>query len=409
MNGKVKISAGYKLKSAGTHKIYDCACSIDKIQYAYLVINAHLEPYLFLFTTPAKQNFISTSYEGFEKVYKKLSEMYGFNDDMFFKYLHKQEPLKACIWRKIEDPTYHILGEKFTDYKEGFEIQSPQKEFISWDMPLGVLSKKKSAKLKFNFFGSKYLRFKYPVRIGSLVLENLQAIIHENRKDVPVLSFHAQCYDATNTDASYWELATYFTGEAKMPAEIGYDRSDQKYKPFDMEGMLLSICYTYDSENHFDGGYTSFRIENNRDYPVVLGNEEYEDKMEISQFQLLQKDIHIAGDYKKNKRIKRRPSKITALCGDQPVIWKDEQNKKIGFSGHNSAHIFDEKEIKSISIRNVLPAKGGGWADLVLHLAKQQYNYTVFSGACRSFDQYAAEIAKLTGKATGFLPESMDC
>src|SRR5699024_4233673 len=136
-----------------------------------------------------------------------------------------------------------------------------------------------------------------------------------------VLHFHTKCYDAGNTDQSYRELKNHFIDDIGLQPGHGWDRDDQKNTPFDLLGMNLSLSYTYDSEYGFEAGYTSFTIENNRDYPAVLIDEKYEQQIAVSQYHVLQKDIYIAGDYKREEQIQRRPPKLIEICGDRPVVW----------------------------------------------------------------------------------------
>jgi len=409
-NGEVKIIDGTTIKSTGEHWVYNCEFDLNKVEYAYLVINARLESYLFVMTAnPSRKNHIATTYKGFQDVYRRLSEKYGFADDLFEKYVDAKAPLKVCIWRKKYKQNYSILKETHSAITEGFEIQSPEKEFIAWDLPLEELRTKNGVQIKPNAFGSKTLDFDYPVRIGSVILENMQAIIHKNREDIPVLHFHTKCYAATNTDQSYWELKNYFIEAVGLQLGRGWDRDDQKNTPFELRGMNLSICYTYDSEYGFEAGYTSLIIENNRDYPAVLVDEMYEQKMAISDYQVLQNGIYIAGNYKKEAQIKRRPPKLTELCGEKPLIWRDDNNQKIGFANGRFAKIYEADKIEKIYIQNTLPARGAGRADLEILLQGEEHRRSIFSAFCRGFDDYAEKIETLTGKQVEFLPEILDC
>ncbi len=409
-SGEVKIVNGVTVKSSGRHKVYDCEFNLNAIEYAYLVVNSQLESYLFVFTNhPVRQNFISVQYKGFQKVYDTLSEKYGFNDALFKKYVQSDKPLKACIWRRRHAPNYEVVNEPMTDLGDGFEIQSPEKEFVSWDMPLGTLRQKSFIEIKPNSFGSHTLSFKFPVRLGNLILNNLQTTLYKDREDMPLLTFSTSCFDESNTDRSYRDIKQLFLDAVKTKNPSGYERKDQKHTSFTIKGITFSITYTYDSEYGFESGDTSLTIANNREYNELLVNKDYEDKMEVSKYLILKKGIHFQGLYQRNSRIKRTPPKLELLCGGKPAIWLDNKNGKIGYAANGLAHILGSSEIVDIKIQNTLPAKGAGRADMELNLKTEEYNYAVFSGNCKDFDSYVDEIEKVTEKKVIFLPETMDC
>lgn len=70
------------------------------------------------------------------------------------------KPVNVCLWRKQYPANYQLLADNFEDITEGFEIQSPQKEFISWDLSLEELKKYASVKPRFSLLKGSYLSFK---------------------------------------------------------------------------------------------------------------------------------------------------------------------------------------------------------------------------------------------------------
>jgi len=406
-SGKVKLSLSGTLTVRGHFSIYDCTCKVTELEAAYLVIDAQLDRFLFL-KTAQKQCNISLYYQGFQQVYDQLSKKFGFDNALFQKYGCANEPLKACIWRKIYPANYHILEASFADVGKGFEIQQPQKKFISWDLPLAELKKEKKVKIKRNSFGSHHLSFAYPIRVGNILLDNLTAIVYQNRMEAPVPKFFTQCYDKNNTDQSYWELKKCLEKMGEFGSTGGYERADQKHFSVNINGMRLELTYTYDSKNGFDSGSTSFGIYNCREYDDLLIDQVYEATIEISDQILLPDDVHIYGDYKKEKSIRRRPPKLVEFSGEQPVIWIDRKNKKIGFAGKALSVIYEIEAIQQIAVQNILPAKGGGYSELKLSLKKNRYYKTVMMANCYVFDNDVKAIEQLTGKPVKFLPETMD-
>jgi hypothetical protein len=150
-------------------------------------------------------------------------------------------------------------------------------------------------------------------------------------------------------------------------------------------------------------------INNYREYPQLLSNAEYEAKMVISDCLVFDIALGVSKDYKNNKRIKNRPAKITEKYAQQPVIWVDNANNKIGFTAGNYSEIFGADSIKSFTIQNVLPAKGPGGAYLEVNLEDSSNGYAVYSGQSKSLDKFVNQIASLTQKEVKMGQEYHDC
>jgi hypothetical protein len=382
--------------------------SIDDLQYAYVVVNSRNQACLFLFDH--HQHSIPVHYTGFKHVYETLSAKLSFNDAVFFESIQKKEVLKKEIWRRIYEPTYSILNEDFNDYDQGVEIQSPERQFISWETTYEELEKIDSVAFERSLYGQQLLTFKYPVRIGTIQLTNLYCYFDRVRKDAPVSEYFVQCFNTSATDASYADLKQVLVRDLAMdPNRTGYERADQKNIYFNANGISISICYTYNSDWQFDGGYTSLSIKNLRDYPALLIDEQYESELVVSDFLIFYEKSHMPGDYKNNKKVKRRPQKITDQFQDKTVVWRDDLNHKIGFACGDFSQVYDQEEIKSLVIQNVLPAKGGGSGDLELVLEQGVNHYRILSGKCYYFDTYAQALKQLMQKELAFGDEYYDC
>lgn len=405
--GNVKIESN-KIICTDTNGIHSCTVHLKDLQYAYITIKSNKLAYLFLFDH--HQNFIPVTFTGFSKMYQELSINFNFKDPIFFENLSKKIILKKEIWRKQYVPTFKTLRSNTNDYSLGFEIQSKTKQFISWDTTYDELEKNKNTLFEKSPYGQKTLKFNTPVRIGNILLNDFSAYFDNHRTDVPILHFYAHCYNSIGTDESYMQLKKVLnTDLANSKMNNGYERVDQKNINFNLTGMQLSICYTYDSDWLFNSGCTSLSIENKRAYPELLRNESYEELIVISDFLLFKENITMPGDYKKNKRIKNRPKKINIQFKKYTIIWIDDKNKKIGFSSNNIAQLFDIAEINSFCIQNILPAKGSGGAYLEIIMDTKKYNSPIFYGDCNLFDKYALKIEKLTRKKVVFATEYHDC
>lgn len=404
--GKVEI-AGNRVVCADDKGVYSCQVNLDDLQYAYVAVDRNGQSLLFLFDH--HQNFIPATFSGFKNVYAELSRRFGFNDQVFFQHVNRGVELKREIWRRQYEPTYEILKEDHEDYAGGFEIQSPQKQFISWDTPLEELEQCVDIIFKKSAYGHEISGFRYPVRIGSLLLKNFHSYFDQGRRDMPVLHFYSHCFCSRGTDKSYRDLKhTLERSRSLADCGYGYERADQRSISFDMGGMQLTIFYTYDSDGQFNSGYTSLSVENKRDYPALLIDPEYEARMVVSSFLVLDGETGIGEDYKRNSRVKRRMPGLGGELKNRALIWMDDVNGKIGFAGGAFAMVYDKEEIGAFCIQNILPAKGPGGAYLELVLENRQ-RYAVFSAHCHFFDQYAEKIRHLTGMELSFGREEADC
>ena len=406
-NGTIKL-VGNRILYDETHAVESFEINLDDLQYAYVVVTEEKESCLFLFDH--HRHYIPVNYVGFKDVYEALSAQFLFDDAVFFEHITPIVPVKKVIWRRTYEPTYEILT-GYTDYADGFEIQSPEKDFIFWDITYEELAENPHVRFKQSPYIQKISKIAYPIRIGNILLLNFHVYYDSVRKDVSVLQFYSDCFDVLGTDKSYTDLKHVLLKDLGIDRNrFNYEREDQKNLNYNFGGMSMSICYTYDSKWHFDGGYTSLSVENKRDYFSLLIDQAYEDSMVISAYELLPGGARVSEDYKRNSKIKRRPKKITDQFQDKPVIWVDERNNKIGFSSRFFSQVFDAKDIKTIRIQNILPAKGSGESSLELELENPQDQYTiVMKGDCHAFDSYGDKIKALTGKGVIFEIEYYDC
>ncbi|WP_430409617.1 hypothetical protein [Kordia sp.] len=397
--GNVHIE-GTKIICVGTNQMYTCEVNIDALQYAYIIVNRHEKSFLLLFDS--HQNQIPTNYGGFKEVYQNLSSQFNFNDKLFFKNVHRSSIVKKRIWRKINASNYKTIEDTHKDYELGFEICAPAKDFINWDSTYDELKVNPNVFFEKSPYNQQLLKFKYPVRIGNIIIENFSSYFDNKRTDVPIVGFFAYSCDETNSDKSYYQLKERlqkdFTEENQL---FGYERKDQNSFSFNAKDILISLTYTYDSDFQFDDGHTLFHIENKREYPELLIDEKYESIMEISSTIIINEEVKAVTDYKRNKRVKRRPKKLDTTLS---MLWIDA---KIGFADQSYCQVFDIDEIEHLTIYNVLPAKGSGGAYLEVNLIDNS-RLEVFSGTCYVFDVYKQHIEKLTNLKVKMAPEQDD-
>ncbi|WP_299780882.1 hypothetical protein [uncultured Formosa sp.] len=407
-NGEVSIENNILIcQDYSERSIYNSLVNLDDLQYAYINLKGDGDNYLFLFDH--HQNDIPVTFKGFKEVYTQLSQRFHFNNDVFFHNVHKSERYKKRIWIRKYPKNYTVLTENYTDYNAGYEIQSEPKVFLSWETTYADIQQNPHVYFETSPYNQKLLKFKYPVRIGNIILNTLHAYFDNPRTDVPVLHFYSHCYSALGTDDSYYDLKRVLLQDVfKDQTFNGYERDDQKNLIFNLNNISLSICYTYDSKWQFDAGNTSITIKNNREYPKLLMDEAYEKDIVISNVLTLQGDFNCPKDYMRNARITYRPNAITAAFQATTIIWTDTANNKIGCSAKGYAQTFDIAEIDSFSIRNILPARGRGGSELYIITTDKTY-HSVLRGVCKAFDNYVENIEQLTGKKVTFEKEYYDC
>lgn len=366
---------------------------LSKLQYAYVEILGG-RPYLFLFDV--KQHYICCLQKGFSAVYPVLSQKFGFDDHSFFKIIASRKEQKKRIWIRKKEKNYQILSTKETDYSEGFEVLSSPAQFVSWDTSYQDFEKLNIGETYLSEFGIPYVKIKYPVRIGNLIINELEFCEDNDRKDIAIQSYFATLNNGLNTEGSYLELREEWM--ATIPtklADAGYERLDQKYLSFDLGGISLSLCYTYDVEQ-YDDGSTSFGITNYRDYSDILLQERDDLDVEFIDILSFQMQTDFIPNYKNNSKVTAKPSWIEKKVGNFQTMYFNRATDHIGFTSDRYAIEFEKTHIEKIIIQNVLPAKGGGYAELIVK-CKEAYPEVIFETQVNAFDEYVETIENLIG------------
>lgn len=376
--------------------------NLNSLKYAYVQVLGGT-PYLFIFAD--HQHYISTELNGFEKVYHELSHRFGFDKDTFFRVCKaKKEDEKVKIWVKRMPKNYQILDGNLADEDFGYEVQSEPKQLISWDTTYEQLEASGLVESYWSDFDCKYLRFKFPVRVQNILINQLEIYVNNALQDRPLQEYFVSLYDDTNTDKSYKELRKLWIDNDIDVNQYGYERDDQCYLRFVLaKGVEASICYTYDDESGYDDGSTSLHFYNTHTYDHFLDNEAYEEQMEISAILPLRKKLAINISHLDNNDIKHIPAKVKDVLKGKSGIWVDRVNKKIGFAGTDTALILDGDAIDYFTFQNILPAKGGGYADFIAHI-KTGSDLYVFAEDTYYFDQFKQELQQLTHKKVS-IPE----
>lgn len=364
------------------------------LKYAYVEILGD-RPFLFLFDY--RQHYVSCLLQGFSQSYEELSKRFNFDDACFFKIVQSKTEQKQRIWIQTRRQNYRISDETHADYNEGFEIMSHPPVFVSWDLSYNDIKKLGIGTSYISAFDSNYFKIKHPVRIGSLIIDELEFYDDNDRKDLAVQSFFATLNNGQNNDGSYRELRKLWMNAIPSKVkDIGYERKDQKYLSFDLGGISLSICYTYDSEQ-YDDGCTSMSITNYRDYSSLILHERDDLKPDFTEIITFKSLLQFIPDYTSNAKVTAKPILLEKLAMNKQALYLNKETQRFGFSSDQLAIEYACSEVEEIIIQNVLPAKGAGYSELSVRTYGQNYGTTIFYAHQNELDEYASKMENLLG------------
>ena len=120
----------------------DFEIDILSIEYIYVTKTEHQVASLMIYQNG--QKFLPTNFTGFNEVYNALVEKLKFTKVDFYQIIEKNTSIQKEIYRRKRPQNFEILSaKKYNDAHLGFEIQSPEKEFVSWDLPFQEMIKNK--------------------------------------------------------------------------------------------------------------------------------------------------------------------------------------------------------------------------------------------------------------------------
>ena len=291
---------------------------------------------------------------------------------------------------------YQILPDKYSDADKGYEIQNKKRTFISWDLPVKEMLDKHQDLLNINEHG--VVNFKHSVRIGNMIFQNFGTGYNDNQDPRPFITFHAACENTQQELHGFDEIYQNLLNQYQEPADTHFVK---KYgllnSAFKFSGIRL-VIYKPNIQV-----YRDVRVRlvwfNDREYPYLLDNFDYERKMKISAYFILEEPkLSLAQGYFSNLNIKNNPPLIKERFGNKTVIWRDDVNKVLGFSKEDKAHIYSFDEISHISIRNIDDGRIGFYSELNVHLSNKITTlfYSGDPGKVIFFDHFVDEIKEVT-------------
>lgn len=128
---------------------------------------------------------------------------------------------------------YQILDEYPDDVDFGYEVYAQSRQMMSWDTTYEQLEASGCVEAYFTDFGARYLRFRYPVRIEGILIDQLEVYADNISTNRPVQEFFVNLYDETNTDKSYQQLRGLWIDDDIDINQYGYER----------RSVLSAICF----------------------------------------------------------------------------------------------------------------------------------------------------------------------
>ncbi|WP_372474692.1 hypothetical protein AB4865_05385 [Capnocytophaga sp. ARDL2] len=301
-----------------------------------------------------------------------------------------------------------LLSTNHTDYHLGFEVQSPEPKFFSWDATYEEVIASPlvewDSPFDLDYEVYEYYYFKYPVRMGNLLFSKFEFRIHNTqRRDIAVREYYANG-DTQIEEFDFWQVHQQL--EKHLPLNEHYKTREDLYSFFQKDEMTFLSVY-YGEPQH---QYVFFNIINARKYPELITPIENEENIQLTDWVLFPKEyIGIETDYQENEIVKRRPPLLTERFGDQAVLWKDEVNKQLGVSVGEFCNIFPLSNIKKVDIDRMLPAKGHGADYIFIQYKNEKYPTKILEANNNFFDNHIVTLKKIFGMTIGITGFYYNC
>lgn len=288
---------------------------------------------------------------------------------------------------------------------EGFEIQSPEKQFVSWDTTYDEMKKLPFVKLDES---NEYLNafcFTFPVRLGDILLENFKFYTTQLRTDIAVYQYEMAIKNPPNAQKLYQDFKQKISKNWKLENDL----PEYKQCYFSFGDLTLTLLFYTENGNENDTCGVQIYIYNHKDYPHLLLDFENEEKMQISDFLIINKNFWWEKSYKTYDFIKRRPPMVTSQFGEKTLFWRDDKNQILGIAAGEFSASFALKNIEKVEIFRTLPAKGGGGDVVALTFIGEKYAMDIIGFPPEKLDFYAPKLEKLIGKKIKIINCGYDC
>ncbi|WP_212905755.1 hypothetical protein [Capnocytophaga stomatis] len=300
-----------------------------------------------------------------------------------------------------------LLSENHTDYHLGFEVQSPEPKFFSWDATYEeVIASPWVKQIFYKDYGegqlSRQFAFKFPVRVGNLLFYNLEFILSSRqRTDIAVREYRFTSKKGASKH-DFLQICEQFNKDLSHKEVDEFLRN--LYYSNHTDG--ISFRMQYNGEARHRGFFLS--IYNTMDYEEII--KPLENDIQLTDFLVFPpEDIRMDTNYREDIRVKRRSPLLTEKFGNQSVLWRDEVNGQIGVSVDKFVRIFPLSGIEKVYVERMLPAKGGGADYIFVQYKNEKYPIKILEGKNNLFDNHIVTLEKIFGMTIGITGFYYNC
>ena len=298
-----------------------------------------------------------------------------------------------------------LLSANHNDYHFGFEVQSPEPKFFSWDatyqevIALDLVKQTHYQEYGEGQFSTQYA-FRYPVRVGNLLFCNFEfGFTSTQRTDIAVREYRFESKKGTSKH-DFLQICEQFNKDLSHKEVDEY--LENLYYNNRADDISFRMQY-YGEARHRD---FFLSIYNTRDYYQII--KPLENAIQLTDFLVVPPEgIRMDTNYREDIRVKRRPSLLTEKFGNQSVLWRDEENQQIGVSVDKFVRVFPLSGIEKVYFERMLPAKGHGADYIFIQYKNEKYPTKILETENHFFDD--TDLEKIFKQKILFGGEYYNC
>ena len=286
-----------------------------------------------------------------------------------------------------------ILLQNHTDYHLGFEVQSPELKFFSWDATYEeVIASPWVKQIFYKDYGegqlSRQFAFKFPVRVGNFLFYNFEfGFTSRQRTDIAVREYRFTSKKGASKH-DFLQICEQFN------KDLSHSEVDEYLENLYYNNRVGDISFRmqyYGEARHQD---FFLSIYNTRDYCQII--KPLENDIQLAEYVVFPpKDIRMDTNYQEDISVKLRPPLLTERFGNQSILWRDEKNQQIGVSVDKFVRVFPLSDIEKVYIERMFPAKGHGADYIFIQYKNEKYPTKILEGKNNLFDNHIVTLKKI--------------
>ena len=289
-----------------------------------------------------------------------------------------------------------LTDKTYDDLSMGYVVLTQPPLCLSWDTTYRTLQHQGLCHVKQDRYG-QFFRVKAKIRMGCLLVNKMQ--LHVSR-------YQTDSHITLDDPVSHYSISFHASQEKLVRAAIkrsiqGYDATQVMVK----ENLSLEVWLNGLMIHVYSNGLT---IYNDRDFTGKRALTEQESNLQASRLLLLGEVQEIQTSYHKSAWIKSTPPHIMRNYPQQCLAWVDEQQQMFGIKGWQNSIIMPLAYLKCIDVEFMRPAKGAGYAYIVVHGGDE--TITLWRTASnREYDASAEQLAQFLNVPLTYTDGGYDC